>query len=473
MGNTASGPPGLSAEAQKEARNKFYTKVGALLGGKRLPDKENMLGCIFAVEGKDNMPPHYVIVTHGFAWGYGTEMVVRYFAENDTKAEEMDAAIEASLNMIYSMQETAKFRSHESCEVMFPLPFENCTQGTHGAVVVEDSLLHGTHYKPGDEFLEDGFLCDDNFWPQHFLDIYFLRPPDYTVTHAVPMRGLVEIIKMRSPHLINDFCAGCVVNDPVTAAALAELKLSSPARCALDGLTLDARIRKDGREADLVLGGRWMAPVLEALQEAFNKATVPKGTLVTIVDEKSTCVVTFVCHDNEGNLVTPDTAFFRVEEVDFANPDGSEVELSPEDKRAYTLLPAGVLWAEKNLIRQMQLTFYFPAEFMAVLIEGVRSAVSRRPDHAWDENPMILSWETMFVGKNGKSGFNSDIFGPPAAVGCDQPRAKFRFICAGMNYFEDEVLIDDDGMFQAVEGGDDDEEEEEEEEGNVNGPEEV
>lgn len=463
MGNTASGPPGLSSEAQKNARDNYYTKVGSLLGGKRLPEKENMLGCIFSVQRKDNVPSHYAIVTHGFAWMYGTEMVVRYFAENDVKASEMDSDIEASLNLIFSMQETAKFRSYESCEIMFPLPFKNRTQGTHGAIIVEDALLQGTHFKTDGEFPEDGFLCDDEFWPQHFLNIFFLRPQDYTMTHAVPLRGLVDIIRMRTLFLINDFSLGPLVNDPITTGALEELKLSCPARCALDGLTLDVRIRKDGSEADLILGGRWMAPVLGALQEAFRKSTVPKGTLVTAVDEKTTCLVSFVCHDTDGELVTCESAHFCVENCTFADENGTVIELTPEDKRAYSLLPAGILWTEKNLIRQMELIFYFPAEFMALMIDGVREAVLRRADHDWDTNPLILEWENVFVGKNGKSGFNCDNFGPPQCTADDSPRARFRFICAGINYFEDRCLIDDDGLFRSVG----------EEEENDNGPEEM
>ena len=455
MGNAAPGPSGLNEEEQTLARENYLTRVALTLGAKRLPEKERTLVSLFSVEAKDNgtIPQHYATVTHGFAWIYGTEFVVRYFADDDAAAATIDASMGPILSMILSMQETTKFRTLESCEVLFQVPFNPPSQGTHGAVIVEDTLLKGTLYKE-DEFPEDGPLCDALYWPQHFLGLAFLRPVDYSATHGVPMRSFVDILKMRSPFLINDFSLGAVAVDPTTASALVDLKMSAPSRCGLTGMSMDLRVRKNGHEVDIVVGGRWLAPILNALQEAFDKPTVPKGTVVSVEDEKSTCLAQFECHDSEGEVITAETAHFVIQEAYFMKGDDIETNLGDADRAAYVQIPAGVLWENKQLIRRIEVCFYLPADLMARMIEDVRAAVfSRRDDSNMDAAPIALEWPESFVGKNGQSGFGPS-FGTAANAlpGRTQNEVpdRLRFICAGMEYFEDELAIDDEGSFYST-----------------------
>jgi len=74
------------------------------------------------------------------------------------------------------------------------------------------------------------------------------------------------------------------------------------------------------------------------------------------------------------------------------------------------------------------------------MLDDVRAAVSAREgDIDWDQNPLILSWPELFHGTAEKVGFEE--------ARPEGQQATFRFICAGMGYFEDETDINDDGQF--------------------------
>jgi hypothetical protein len=240
-----------------------------------------------------------------------------------------------------------------------------------------------------------------------------------------------------------------MISDPQVGPILKDLKLNTPARTELTGLSIDIRLRKGGSDVDMVFAGRWMAPVLLALQEAFDKPLVPKGSVVIANDEKSTCRVLFCCHDDNDEVIRPETAKFDIPMVQYLHPESGEVPtLSSVEIREYALMPPGQLWNSKGLIRQISIKFFFPPEMLANMIHTVRERVSSR-DNNFDEVPMIIEWPDKFVGTQGLSGFNErlrdDLISVTNANNNLQLKHKFRFVCAGRNYFDDEVFLDDDG----------------------------
>jgi hypothetical protein len=86
---------------------------------------------------------------------------------------------------------------------------------------------------------------------------------------------------------------------------LEQARLTTPGRQQLHGLSVDCRIRvrKGGRQIDLLnIAPRFIAPLLLALEQAFDKPVVPVGTLVQANCERLETAVYFVCSDANGSL---------------------------------------------------------------------------------------------------------------------------------------------------------------------------
>jgi hypothetical protein len=90
------------------------------------------------------------------------------------------------------------------------------------------------------------------------------------------------------------------------------------------------------------------------------------------------------------------------------------------------------------------------------MIDRVRAVVIPQMDAGtWDpdKDPLILEWSDQFHGLNGRSGFASD---PPIDQAAVRSPARFRFVSAGMSYSNDELYIDDEGIFHRTEASEED-----------------
>lgn len=449
MGN--SNPHNLKDETEASiVRKRYNDRVALELQATLiLVEEEKGVALFHKVEEE-----YFVAVSHGASSKVGTEFTLRFYADTEVKAQEILPAIGTIFSMFITMQDKSKFRPNETAEILTPLAWTIPCHGTQGCAILLDTSLKGLNSNGDDSFNEDGQLFDpEDYWPQHFLLIFPYRPAEYLFTNAVNSSICLPIIQSVNPVFVTDFDRDDYTKHPVIGPQLHQLQLSTPAKTILDGLTLDLRIRKNGTCVDLVLGPRWMAPLLEALQQAFDKPTVPHGTVVIAQSDSMSCHATFYCHDiyNNHELITPDTAYFRVKPLEYMNGKTNEiVTLSPEIMRERCLCPPGELWVTHGLIRMVHVEFFLPSALLSQMITFVRNAVLPQMDNgSWDpeRSPVILEWSEQFVGLNGKSGFVSDDNVPQQAPTPSTTPARFRFVCAGISYSEDESYIDDDGNF--------------------------
>jgi hypothetical protein len=307
----------------------------------------------------------YIAVSHGGSSQVGTEFTLRYESASQEMALEYLPQIEMVFGMFISMQKDSKFRPNETAEILSPLNWTVPCSGTLGAAILLDKSLKGLNSNGDDSFNEDGPLHDEvSYWPQHFLLVFPLRAEEYVFTNGVNSSICLPVIQSVNPHLITDFTRGSYLSHPVVGPQLYQLQLSSPSRVVIDGLTLDLRIRKNGQCIDFVMGPRWMAPLLEALQQAFDKPTVPLGTLVVGQSDGLTCYATFSCHDTERDqeIITPDSAYFHIIPLRYGNgKTNTEADLPSDLMRKYCLLSPGDLWREHGLIRSIHVKFFFPS----------------------------------------------------------------------------------------------------------------
>ena len=408
---------------------------------------------MFHVNAHNDIPDHYFVVSHALSWLYGTEFVVRFNAESEAKAKEEMELFADLISSFKTMQETAKFRPFESAEIMIPhIPWKKSVHGTQGCMILEDKLLHGTNYAvvstEESDFNEDGPLHKD-YWPQHFLIIHLLRPSEYVYTLGLKVRSFCDAILSMDPYSILTLERNDYMDDSILGPMLDHLKQMTPSRLMVNNIQMDLRVRKTGNEVDLVVGGRWMAPILEGLQQAFDKQAIPLNTYVTVESDSKSSYAMFSCHDKYNKLISPETAYFEITPLQYQNPNtGKTPKLSIKQQREYCLIPPGQLWKKKKLIRMIQVEFFLPAEMMSQMIHTVRDKVFGPNTGTWDpsENPFVIEWSHFFPGINGLSGFVLDE--NESRIPYDGP-TKFRFICAGLEYFEDEKYIDDDGNFKS------------------------
>lgn len=424
---------------------------------------------------------YYIAVSYGCSSKVGIEFTLRYLADTKEKAIEIFGQIGMIFGMFITMQENSKFRPNETAELVTPLNWETICHGTQGCGILLDTSLKGLNSNGDNSFNEDGPLHDGDFWPQHFLLLFPLRAAEYRFTNAVNASRFLPLVGTVNPNFVTDFSRDDLMNHPTLETTLQELLLTTPSRTVIDGLSLDIRVRKNGNCVDFVVGPRCMAPILEALEQAYMKPSVPLRTLVIAQADGLACEAGFYCHDihKDNELIRPETAYYKIVPQGYANGTTQEiVKLSPSLMKQYCFLTPGDLWRQYGLIRMIHAEFFFTAAMLRDMISHVRAAVMQQmTDGTWDpdNNPVILEFPNQFIGLNGKSGIllpNEEV--STVAESVSTP-ARWRLICAGMSYFDDEMYIDDEGIFHrnndAEEGQAEDEEEldgdgdEEEEEG--------
>lgn len=160
--------------------------------------------------------PHVVVVTHGCAPNSGSEFVVRLSATGMTApgqerallADVVEKTLMTDLAMFRTMQERTRFRPNETAQVtMFQVrgdgmglrregtvcnlagPPPSCLSrsrrpsqfashqenGDRGVSILLDSVLKGINYTGEGEFDEEGQRFDEDYWPQHFLQVIHPR----------------------------------------------------------------------------------------------------------------------------------------------------------------------------------------------------------------------------------------------------------------------------------------------------------
>ena len=101
----------------------------------------------------------------------------------------------------------------------------------------------------------------------------------------------------------------------------------------------------------------------------------------------------------------------------------------------------------------IQINFYFTAEMLSQMIHIVRNKVFESNNNndnnndnnitdIWNPsmNPLIIEWIDYFPGINDLSGFQLELNEKKPQISDNNP-TKFRFICAGLEYFDDQHYI--------------------------------
>lgn len=361
---------------------------------------------------------YYAIVTYGI--GCEREFVVRFFAADDAQAMALAAQLDRMCALFGMMQDNCVFNCNESADISIALPWEIPTGRPQGALILQDPVL-----------VREGTV---------FLQVLPLRSADYAYLQAVRLVEFAAILKEHDPLLLLRLDSNDWIHHPALRQRFQTLFDSSPAQIAINGVTLDLRLRKSGAALDMLTSGRNLHSICAPLNNVFGKQPVPVGSVVRLECDGGQCEACFSCHDDDGNEITPETAFFKVTGLHYADGESNPRELAEALQFDYALMPQGELWTKKRLIRRMYVDIHMPAAMLAGMLDDVRNGVSADGSN-WDPDskPMVLSWPQHFVGTNGKSGFMDRP--------CSTAPATFRFICAGLTYFEDQVLINDDGDF--------------------------
>jgi hypothetical protein len=216
-------------------------------------------------------------VTHGLAWVVGTELVARL--QGAANEPEWTAAamrtLESAFSLFLRMQDDAKFRSGETCSMLSTFPFRRAQSGPrHGALIFEDPVLRGTHWRADGHFDEEGQLHDEHFWPQHFLVIYPLHGAEYSALPGISGPVFAAVLSTRYRLLVTRAERESHLDE--FSAELEARRLRHASRHLTNGVAMYLVLRKLGRELDIVIGARSISTLLTALLSVFDKPNVPK-----------------------------------------------------------------------------------------------------------------------------------------------------------------------------------------------------
>lgn len=210
--------------------------------------------------------PHFVIITHS-AWRYGVGFYIRLEAQNLDACLEVARTIQDDFSLYLTMHESTRFFPYETAQaVQWSFSHDAPGQGDKGMLFLpEKHLLMGINWSPDDaenDFDLEGRLHDEDYWPQHFLLSFPLSPVEYFTLRGVRNEDVARILEQSNPLFMTSIDRPNFVDQEPVASRLTELRESTPAKTSLDGLSLDLRVRQQGMAVDIVMGGRWMAPLL-------------------------------------------------------------------------------------------------------------------------------------------------------------------------------------------------------------------
>eukprot|EP00011_Vannellida_sp_DIVA3-517-6-12_P002923 CAMPEP_0114611392 /NCGR_PEP_ID=MMETSP0168-20121206/4091_1 /TAXON_ID=95228 ORGANISM="Vannella sp., Strain DIVA3 517/6/12" /NCGR_SAMPLE_ID=MMETSP0168 /ASSEMBLY_ACC=CAM_ASM_000044 /LENGTH=491 /DNA_ID=CAMNT_0001822361 /DNA_START=15 /DNA_END=1490 /DNA_ORIENTATION=- len=466
MGNVSSSALGLEGEQALDVRERYKGRVAEAYGvprscvhdplgmaskeeeGEATPDPTanavlvrvgNAEAEALSAKHGFMVVPHVAVVSHCMAKASGVEMVVRLPAEEEDEAMTIKA-IREDLSFWASMQERGtKFRVWESAQ-MIAQRFDVGGGGEKGALLTRDPLMEGIGvYTEDGKMDESGPNHDDDYVPAHFLAVYPVMPAEYAAVHGVPVRRFAELVREHwSPIYLSTPHRASHMASPAFCAALDELKQSSVVRHIANSLTVDLRVRKCGTACDILFSGRCMAHLLIPLQQAFAKERVPLGTFVGVQSDGGHTTAFFRCHDDDGIEITPETAHFALSKLEYGNGDGELLAAPPSNALDMLFMPPGRLWEEHALIRMTVMAFYLPAQMLATMLDSVRADISPGVSAVG----YIKEWPEHFRGTHPPGGLLEQLKDKQEGRNC-----RFRFMCAPMEYFEDEMVLTDDGHF--------------------------
>lgn len=464
MGNVKStGPPGSSPQDALAARQRFKARLAKAMGvplscvsdppvgeegeGEAGEDPQGNVVIVRVGEEAANelsaklgiaVCPHVAVVSHCLAWKSGTELITRLPPDEADEAKTI-TAIQRDYDCWSTMQDEAKFRVRESTQMMMQ-DFDTGENGDKGALLVRDPIVAGNG-----AYLEDGTMdesgddYDDDCFPAHFLAVHPLMPTEYAALNGVRTIDFEALLRehwspifISSPHRANHLYSRAFKE------AFDEARRRSPVMHMSDGLTVDLRLRKQGTAVDILFSGRCMAHLLIPLNQAFDKETVPVGTMVGVQSEGGHVLARFHCHDSKGCEITKDTAHFSLDVLKYGNSSGGLVDVEEGEALELALLPPGELWATKKLIRMMVMSFYMPAKMLATMLYTVRENVVPTKSAVG----YVQEWPEYFSGSHPPGGLLCKLKDRQEGLQC-----SFRFMCASIEYFEDEQYLDDDGNF--------------------------
>ncbi|KNC51736.1 uncharacterized protein AMSG_07805 [Thecamonas trahens ATCC 50062] len=431
---------GGSAEELASAREAYRKAIAARLGVESTavvdtlsPDSSTMAVALDEEKAsKLGCPPHTLVVTFGWSWVTGTEAVWHLPLGSETNQELMESVAQTNGLFLQMQSDGPTFYPGETAQTM-GWTFTNQDphdHGDQGALLVADPVLTGTRQGPGrsERWSSEPPLHTADFMPHGFVGVFPLHPAEYRACGALRAEDYADLVALyHSPVFITSPARASVHHNEAFEAAFITARNNSPTRHLATGVTVDVRLRKNGKALDVVFSGRCMASLLIPLVSAFDKPAPHPDTFVGVMSEAG------------------DTAHFVVDEFILAHPTqgGLAVVNNPDPAvaRAAALLSSQELYYTHNQFRKIEATLYAPPAMFARMLNDVRAEVFDANGQARPAVDLAMSWPQFFAGTTTPP---TVAFPQPEAPGIDGPYT-FRFMAADISYFEGEAHINDDG----------------------------
>lgn len=445
MGNAVVAPAHLSQEQFVASRERFRLRLVEQLGVPndkvRLVRNDTFFLCEVPPEdGVDRL-----LVSFGSSWVYGNEIVYRFSSSSNDETTLLEE-ISTVQGMFVQMQKEAEFRYYESAQVV-GLHFRNENQlGEVGCLILPEAQLRGLEWNPENQFTTVGPLCDDDLFPRHFLHVVPLTPAEYRLCAGLSGLRFSQLMMRRMNPMRVDVFRSCLTKNIEFMSDIQTLRLQEPTRSFADGLSIDIRVRKNGRHIDIVTTGRCVAHYALPLEEAFDKPVVPVGSEVGVQSDGGQCIVQFYAHlpdDEQTPVASMEEAVVIVKPLRFAkHPNlNAELILAPKEAREMSLLTPKDLWEKHKIIRMLHLSVHAPHHWLKSIANDARKHFENSPNQDFEEEPLVFPFE--IANQNPLCGFEERLMQPQDK---DIP-FRLRFLVASIDYFEDRAYLDDNGNY--------------------------
>lgn len=369
------------------------------------------------VPAREGKPAHHLIFSDGLAASHGIEFTLRV---SGSPLEDERLPMMLLLQLLYyreMLDGGAEVNLYHSVPLggMMPFPWTDpqFQKGDSSALLVADPVLKHPRIK----IL--GLLCQS--------------PLMKFATATLPNLKVAELLTPLVPDLITNLDTPPNPNQPELAAAFKRLAESSPQTPMIQGLMFELRLRQQGQALDFLVGPRWVAPILHAVEQVYGKdaGTVLPGSTITCVNESHTGILVIRHHDDDGQPVQEGAGRFRILEVKYARvvtpglDEMEPIEVEEAQGQELALLSESELYQKHDLIRHISLELLAPRSLLRRMLTDTQT---RLGVHDFDQHPAcIFDYCQHFS---------------------DQ---QFRLIAMSGAYFQDEIGIDDSGNVVPVE----------------------
>ncbi len=360
------------------------------------------------VPARDGKPAHQLIFSEGLAANHGMEFTLRV---SGTPLEDERLPTMMLLQLLYyreMLEGGAEVDIHHRVPLGAAMPFpwtdQQLRSGDSSALLVADPILKHPRIKVL------GLLCQS--------------PLMKFATATLPNQEVAELLVPLVPDLITDLDTPLDPNQPEFSAALKRLAESAPQTPMIEGLMFELRMRQQGQALDLLVGPRWVAPILHSVEQVYGEkaATVLPGSAITCVNESHTGMLTIRHHDDEGQPVKEGQGRFRIQELKYAritNGEAEDITLEPDEARRLANISEADLYEKHGLVRLARIELLAPRSLLARLLSD---AQNRLGNHDFESNPAcIFDYSIHFA------------------------EQKFRLIPISLAYYENEIAVDDSG----------------------------